>query len=299
MLLSTSKIFKGFNSLSGIEVLIIYSWVSGAKVLAHKLNDSLKGAANCKVAALEELENLHEMVESSNLVISVGGDGTILRVIRLTVDCKVPVVGVNMGRIGYLTEQSTESALERVKEYIAGHGIVEKRTMIEVAIAPRVEEFNDQNWEYALNEAVIGRGQVARLTFVEAYIDGNLFANYAADSVIVATATGSTGYALSAGGPVLYPESKSLILKPVAPQLATDAAVVLHPGCQIDLKVRPDENAVVTLDGFNDIIVPSGSFVRIRESSKQALFLKSRISHQFAPVLTDRLSSAKFISSND
>ena len=100
MLLSTSKIFKGFNSLSGIEVLIIYSWVSGAKILAHKLNDSLKAAANCKVAALEELENLHEMVESSNLVISVGGDGTILRVIRIKFDSKVPVVGVNIGRIG-------------------------------------------------------------------------------------------------------------------------------------------------------------------------------------------------------
>jgi NAD+ kinase len=282
--------------LNKIEVLIIYSWVSGAKVLAFQLNDSLKGYANCKISSLEEFENLYETVRLSNLVISVGGDGTILRVIRLTAPLNVPVVGINMGRIGYLTEQSTSSALERVKEYIDGQGIVEKRTMLEVAIASSVEEFSDQDWVYALNEAVIGRGQVARLTFVEAYIDGNLLANYAADSVIVATATGSTGYALSAGGPVLYPESKSLILKPVAPQLATDAAVVLHPGCQIDLKVRTDENAVVTLDGFNDINVPSGCFVRIRESSINALFLKSRSSHQFAPVLTDRLSSVKFIS---
>jgi NAD+ kinase len=285
--------------LSGIKIAIIYSWAPEAKALAIKLKDSLNGFANCKISPLEEIEKLHESIQYSNLVISVGGDGTILRVIRLTAPFNVPVVGVNMGRIGYLTEQSTSSALERVKEFIADQGKVEKRTMLEVAIASSTEDLVRQNWIYALNEAVIGRGQVARLTFVEAYVDGNLLASYAADSVIVATATGSTGYALSAGGPILYPESKSLILKPVAPQLATDAAVVLHPGCEIDLKVRPDQNAVITIDGFHDINVPSGYFVRIRESSTHALFLKSRASHQFAPVLTERLSSAKFISPNN
>ncbi len=280
------------------QIGIVYTpWLAGADDVARHLARRLEGAGRVWVCSVPELEANEARASGLSLLVSVGGDGTILRAVRVVAPSKVPLVGVNVGRVGYLTEMAAEEALERIDGYVGGSGWVEERTMLEAQVFAGGREPAAGPGEmppaHALNDAVVGRGSVARLIFVDVLVDGHLLASYAGDAVIVATATGSTGYALSAGGPVLYPESASLLVKPVAPQLATDTAVVLRPGSVVDLVVRSNDQAMLTLDGFLDFPLRTGDTVRIQHSPHQARFLRSRDPRELPGVLIDRLSSAR------
>lgn len=269
----------------------------GAEDVARGLARRLEGAGRVWTCSVPELESNEARASGLSLLVTVGGDGTILRAVRVVAPAGVPLVGVNMGRVGYLTELAADEALERIDGYVGGSGWVEERTMLEAQVFGGGRETVDGRGEmppsHALNDAVVGRGSVARLIFVDVLVDGRLLASYACDAVIVATATGSTGYALSAGGPVLYPESESLLVKPVAPQLATDAAVVLRPGSVVDLVVRSNDQAMLTLDGFLDFALRTGDTVRVQHSPHRARFLRSRDPRELPRVLIERLSSAQ------
>ena len=118
-------------------------------------------------------------------------------------------------------------------------------------------------------------------------------AAYAADAVIVSTATGSTGYALAAGGPILYADATSLIVQPVAPQLADDAAIVLHPGAVVEIEVEADLDAMVSVDGFLDLDIHPGSVIRVQESPHRTRFLRQGYKHRLPAALSMRLSSVR------
>ena len=228
------------------------------------------------------------------VVVSVGGDGTILGIVRATIEDGLPLVGVNLGRVGYMTELSPAEALERIGEYVGSDAWVEERAMLDVWVRRHDGEVaapTDQNPLRGLNEAVVGRAGVSRPVWVDVEVDGAPLVAYAADAVMVATATGSTGYSLSSGGPILYPESTSLLLKPVSPQLSLDAGLVLAPNAVVTLIPRDTDSAVLTVDGFDEMVLRPGDAVDVRRSSHVARFLRTGPRRHLSPGLRQRLGS--------
>ena len=144
-------------------------------------------------------------------------------------------------------------------------------------------------WHHALNDVVVTRGETPRLIWVQALVDGAELTSYRSDAVIVSTATGSTGYNLSAGGPILDPRAEQMVLKPVAPHVGLATAVVLPPGVSVELRVTSSEGAVLSVDGYLNLPVEKGWGVWVQRSERKAKFLRERSSRDFYASLTRRL----------
>lgn len=232
------------------------------------------------------------LIADTDLIITVGGDGTILRATGLAVRHNIPILGVNLGRLGFMTELQADEALAKIPEYIDGAGWIEERHMIRVEAIMAGDDGSESNNVPAyqgLNDAVLGRGAVARLIRVKACVDGVYFASYRADAVIICTATGSTGYNLSAGGPILHPEAPGMVLKPVAAHIGLATAVVLPKTSTIELIVESADPAVLTVDGYHDLDLKHGDRVRIENSAYKARFHRGGSQEQFYATLANRL----------
>ncbi len=231
-------------------------------------------------------------LKETDLIITVGGDGTILRAARAAVAHDVPLLGVNMGRLGFMTELRPADALERIPGFLEGGGWVEERSMIKTRIFDGEESASGSfrsEWHHALNDVVVTRGVTPRLIWVRALIDGAELTSYRADAVVVSSATGSTGYNLSAGGPILDPRAEEMVLKPVAPHVGLATAVVLPPSVSVELRVTSSDGAVLSIDGYLNLPVEEGWGVRIQSSERKAKFLRERSSKEFYASLTRRL----------
>ena len=246
------------------------------------------------------MENEPSVLRGLRVLISVGGDGTILRVVKIASPFAVPLIGVNLGRVGFMTELAPSEAIARLNDYVEGRETwIEKRTMLDVRVVSEEPRHEDDNYSYlGLNEIVIGRAAVARLIHVSVDIDGHPLVTYAGDSVIVSTATGSSGYNLSAGGPIMYPESSALLLKPVSPQLSLDSAIILHPDSIVDLRVQRGHPAKLTIDGSVDVDLAPGDSIRVKRSSHLAYFLRTGPHHHFPRTLINRLGSPSYENDN-
>jgi NAD+ kinase len=214
-------------------------------------------------------------VEGTELLICVGGDGTMLWAARLVILQPVLLLGINMGRLGFLTELRAEEALDKLPAILEGDFRVEERTMLHAELLPVPStSAQEQKRYHALNDVVIGRGAPGRAAAVEVSLNGKLLALYRADAVIVATATGSTGYALSAGGPILHPEARELVLMPVSPHLAAGRAMVLPPSAVLELRTVTDQAAILSVDGQVNRELVNGEGVRVFHSPHLARFLR-------------------------
>jgi NAD+ kinase len=226
-------------------------------------------------------------IAGSDLILSIGGDGTILRAVRAIVPDKVPVVGINLGNLGFMTELTADEAFDKLPRLLGGEGWIEERAMLEA-------EFKSQGKVFqALNDVFVGRRSLARLVQIETKIDGEILATHRADGVIVVTATGSTGYLLAADGPILYPESRQIVFKPVCPHLAPDNAVVLPPEAKIQLKVTTTHEAMLSIDAQVELPLTSGDEIRVRLSSYVGRFLRIRPKGYFYSYLESRLKGKK------
>ena len=273
---------------------VIYSpWVEEAAPLADALAKELRGEFEPWVCSVLDLDDHEEKARACSIFVTVGGDGTILRSVRLAAPAAVPIVGVNLGRVGYMAELAAEEAAERIVSYARGEGWVEERTMLEAQILPPGHSGVGLPSYTGLNDAVVSRTKPSRMVYVAVRVDDYPLAYYAADAVIVATATGSTGYALAAGGPILYADSTSLLVQPVAPQLSDDAAVVLHPGAVVEIEVEADQEALVSVDGYLDVDISPGSTIRVQESPHRTRFLRQGSKHRLPAALSRRLSSVR------
>ena len=274
---------------------VVYNpWIKEAKALAEALGRRLEGTGPVWLASLEEFEQRRSEARGYGVVVSVGGDGTILGIVRATIRDGLPLVGVNLGRVGYMTELSPAEALVRIGEYVGSEAWVEERAMLDVWVRRHDGESADASGRepvHGLNEAVVGRAGVSRPVWVDVEVDGAPLVAYAADAVMVATATGSTGYSLSSGGPILYPESTSLLLKPVSPQLSLDAALVLAPNAVVTLIPRDTGSAMLTVDGSDEMVLHPGDAVDVRRSSYVARFLRTGPRRHLSPGLRQRLGS--------
>ena len=276
------------------QIGVIYSpWVEEAEPLAKSLLDSLSKEHKPWVCSVLDLEENTEMAQRCSTFITIGGDGTILRTVRLAAPAGIPIVGVNLGRVGFMAELPADDAVARVNSFARGEGWLEERTMLEAQILPVSQSTKKLRSYSGLNDAVVSRTKPSRMVYVEVRVDQHALAAYAADAVIVSTATGSTGYALGAGGPILYAESTSLLVQPVVPQLADSAAIVLHPGAVVEIEIEADQDAMVSVDGYMDLNLSPGDTVRIQEGPHKAKFLRQGPPHTLPPALSHRLSSIR------
>ena len=276
------------------QIGVIYSpWVEEAEPLAKTTVDALSKDHNPWVCSVLELDANSHTAKRCSTFVTIGGDGTILRTVRLAAPLGIPIVGVNLGRVGFMAELTAEEAAQRINSFASGEGWMEERTMLEAQILP-AHQATDKLVSYTgLNDAVVSRTKPSRMVYVEVRVDDYSLAAYAADAVIVSTATGSTGYALGAGGPILYAESTSLLVQPVVPQLADSAAIVLHPGAVVEIEVEADQDAMVSVDGYMDLDLSPGDTVRVKEGPHKARFLRQGSPHKLPLALSRRLSSIR------
>jgi len=189
-----------------------------------------------------------DLPKRARLVVAIGGDGTLLRATRLIAGHDVPLLGVNRGRLGFLTDVGAGDMLERIDEVLAGRYVTEARMMLRAELARSGEAPVTGT---ALNDAVLQKFEIGRMIEFETWVDGVYLNTHRADGLIVATPTGSTAYALSCGGPILAPELDAIALVPVCPHTLSDRPLVIRAGRQVELRLleRQATKAQVTIDG--------------------------------------------------
>jgi len=214
-----------------------------------------------------------------DLVVAVGGDGTVLRAVRALRGAPVPVIGVNVGTLGYLTQVQPAGAQSAVEAWLTGVANrdwwLDERGLLEVSIRRGRAGGADDGPHLCLNEVVLDRHESGRTVRIRVDIDGQPFARYSADGVIVATPTGSTAYSLSARGPVLSPRVAAILVTPVSPHMLFDRSLVLSWEEQVTLTVDAARPARLALDGIGLGLLDEGDTVVVRGSSSAARFVRS------------------------
>ena len=243
------------------------------------------------IAPAENLESLRKWAKNTSLVITVGGDGTILRAAQVTAPEGIPVVGINMGRLGFMTELQVHEALEKLPVYLDGGCRLEERNMLQATVI-KDNGGGDHQREgpyHALNDVVLARGAASKIVTITGYIDGAQLTTFRADAVILSTATGTTGYNLAVGGPILDPASDALVLKPVAAHMGLTAALVLASSAEVVLALEGYQEAILSIDGYVDYPLDPGDRVELKQSPHRARFLRANQSNQYFATLTRRL----------
>ena len=250
------------------------------------------------LAPAEDLESLKQRANGTDLVITVGGDGTILRAAQAAAPNGIPMVGINMGRLGFMTELQVDEALTKLPKYIEdepGGGMrTEERNMVQAVVvrgngSNGPKEAGENGPHHALNDVVLARGAVSRVVSIAGRIDGAQLTTFRADGVILSTATGSTGYNLAVGGPILDPLSDSFVLKPVAAHMGLTAAMVLDSTAKVSLALEGYQEATLSVDGHVDHPLEPGDRVDLEQSPFKARFLRANPPSYFYATLTRRL----------
>lgn len=236
--------------------------------------------------------NAPELVEGVqqgrfDLWIALGGDGTMLRSGHLCAPNNLPIVGINMGNIGFLTSIQQELWPQSLAQLLKGSYWLEPRMML------RAEHHREDQclgaWD-VLNEAMVGRGYFMRPVRLLTFADGHFLTTYVADGLIAATPTGSTAYALAAGGPVLPPSLRNILLVPVAAHLSFDRPIVLAEGASVAIVVHTDHTAALSLDGQPPVDLLSGDRIEIRASKHTVQFVRLQDTGYFYQNLTSRMN---------
>lgn len=227
-----------------------------------------------------ELTDLHcdDAPTSADLLLSLGGDGTMLRAVQLLEGCPVPIIGVNVGLLGYLAEIEPEHLVTALERFFAGPDPslgdwqIDQRMMVDVVLR-RTGGVPEERW-CALNEGVLERQEAGHTVRLAVSIDGAPFTSYAADGLIVATPTGSTAYSLSARGPVVSPRHRALLLTPVSPHMLFDRTLVLDPEEHIVVEVLGHRPVALSIDGQRAAGLNEGDTVAFAASSTTAEFVR-------------------------
>lgn len=207
-----------------------------------------------------------EIGVGADLAVSLGGDGSMLRTVGMVADHAVPVLGVNFGQLGYLTEIEPDAATHAIEGFLSGEHVIEQRMRLEVAVV-------GGPLFHALNEVVVEKVDSGRTVRLKLDLNDDFFTTYAADGLIVSTPTGSTAYAFSARGPIVDPVHRALVLTPVAPHSLFDRSLVLSPEDEVVITVLADRDAALAVDGTIVHRLEVGDVVVCREAPAPARFV--------------------------
>jgi len=216
------------------------------------------------------LVSYEDISSRCDLAIVLGGDGSLLNAARRLADTDVPLIGVNRGRVGFLTDIGREDAVSRIGEILDGRFIEEQRFMLESEVL-RGEECVFRSM--SLNDVVLNKGDMGRLIEFDLRIDGEYVYTQRSDGMIVATPTGSTAYALSANGPILHPSIRGIAVVPLCPHALTARPVTLPDSCRIEIRLLPPHDARVHFDGHSRYELGPGDRIRVVRSSNSVRLL--------------------------
>lgn len=243
--------------------------------LANVLEEFLssQGIA-CWVCSAWKSGELKQRIAGCDLILTTGGDGTILRTAQAVAGSMTPVTGINLGKVGFMTELSADEVTEKLPDLLAGKGWIDQRSMLSAEFIPCGSQTEAAQQFIALNDVVVSRGGIARVVNIEVSINNEPMTTYKSDGVIVATATGSTGYSLAAGGPILSPGASDLLLTPILPHLNPGYSLVLPPETEIGLLMGTTHQASLCIDGHINLHLSDGDIIRVRCSHKKTRFLR-------------------------
>ncbi len=230
-----------------------------------------------------EPEKARHQINGSDILFSIGGDGTILRTARTVIPDSVPILGINLGNLGFMAELNVSEALKKLPYLLNGKGWIEERAILEIKLQPQQKTF------YALNDVFVGRRSSARLVIIKCKINGALLTTYRCDGAIVSSASGSTGYSLAAGGPILHPQSQEMILQPVCSHFTFDKALVLPPSTCVQFEITTTHEAMISVDGQVELELQTADKVDISLSSYKVKFLRLQPKSYFYKSLDAKL----------
>jgi NAD+ kinase len=234
-------------------------------------------------------EDMHREVKSKefDILIAMGGDGTMLRAGHLSAPLGIPILGINLGHFGFLIEIRSQQWRDYMPRLLEGDYWLEKRMTLNAEHWRAADKLGA--WE-VLNEVVVCRGQLVRPIKLIARVDGRYLTTYVADALIASTPTGSTAYALAAGGPILPPELRNILLVPVAPHLSLDRAIVLAEGSWVSISIQTDHQAVFSVDGQVPVGLTEDDRVDVRASDHTVLFIRFQDPGYFYRNLTPHMN---------
>src|SRR5580704_13914862 len=216
---------------------------------------------SCKVKAREEIPSV------SDLLIVLGGDGTLLAAARLLGDSNVPILPVNLGGLGFLTSVTLNDLYPVLEQVIKGQAHYSERVLLESRVMRQGKPFHCSR---ALNDAVLNKAAVARIIDLELHVNGEFVNTFKADGLIVATPTGSTAYSLSAGGPIVYPLVSAFVVTPICPHTLTNRPLVIPDSAKIEIDFKAEDDAVfLTLDGQIGIELMRGDHIVVRKAKEK------------------------------
>jgi len=231
----------------------------------------------------ESVSSFKELDKSFDLLISIGGDGTILKAITFVKDLSIPIVGVNTGRLGFLAKIQIENIEQVIEEIILKNYSVSERTLIEVSTSETNQQLSKLN--FALNEITLSRKNTTSMISIDTKLDNKHLNSYWADGLIISTPTGSTGYSLSCGGPIIMPEAENLIINPIAPHNLNARPLIISDSTEIKIKVngREDEflisldSRITTLSNSNEVVIKKSPFkIKMIEFENESFLITLR-----------------------
>lgn len=255
--------------------------------LAHEIVPALQewGARTWQGSTWDE-PAVREQLPGLDLLVILGGDGSLLRGARMAAPHGAPILGVNMGRLGFLAECGPANWRAVLSAVMKEQGWIEQRMMLQ-AESFRGEQVLGRHT--ALNDVVVSRGGLARVVRLQTSIDGGALTTFVADGLIASTATGSTAYALAAGGPILPPQLQNILIIPIAPHMSMDRAIVLDRGAVVEIGVSTDHQAMLTVDGQFEFALEDGDRVQVRAADHVARFVRVQPPNYFYRTLMARL----------
>ncbi len=257
---------QSYSVSSEKEINILISVLEKNKIefyLEKEFHDLLL-ASNAIASNLKTFSHFKDLTDEFSLMVTIGGDGTILRAITYVRDLDIPILGINTGRLGFLATVKKNEIEEAIDLVLKGAYAIQERSLLEVKVTPDSEEIAKTS--FALNDVTVARRNTTSMIGVKTFLDDEYLTNYWADGLIIATPTGSTGYSLSCGGPVVLPGSKNLIITPIAPHNLNSRPIIISDNTHIQLEVSARENKyLISLDS-RITTVPQHTKVSIRKA---------------------------------
>jgi NAD+ kinase len=260
---------------------------------AHELGKEISaylsggGCPNWLISAWDN-DKLNSQIDGTDLIVTTGGDGTILRAAQAILPLEIPIVSINLGKLGFMTEIPAAAAMYQLPRILEGGGWIDQRAVLEIEMNPGDNRESSSRF-FAVNDAVAARGGIARIISVECLIDDAPFTTYKGDGTMVSTATGSTGYNFAAGGPVVYPGSTDMLLTPILPHLGRTFSLILPSDKTITMKVSTFHEATLCIDGHINLELRTGDVIRVKMSQRKLRFLRLRPPGSFYSELENKL----------